>query len=153
MAETELHAALGDVRTRVAAIRDRLVDDEAKRSAVNIQAKTVEWQTAWAGFLRLAKSGEYEAAHDILTDKLMPALAALEKDAGHVAERQKIALAELAVAAGARAARSGRITWALLAVTLAINVITLVVVRRATGQLKGMSGHLTCAATTVWPLT
>jgi methyl-accepting chemotaxis protein len=95
------------------------------------------------------QGGNYEAAHSILTDRLIPAAGRLEKTADALIGEQRRFVENLEEDSRVQVARSRWVSAGLLLLSILVNATTLVVVARAVGRLYRMSGSLSGSASAV----
>jgi hypothetical protein len=134
--------ALATLQTQFAALRP-LVDAADERNALgNLERAAGAWSQHYHEYLEQAGSGHFEAAHQIVTDKMYPILADVQLNTVALAGQENMSL-EAADSGARRTVSTGR--WAaflVVGLSLAISIGVLLVVRHTIRVLREVTCEL-----------
>jgi methyl-accepting chemotaxis protein len=130
------HGALADTRTRIAAVRDVGVTQAEGAALDEVANRVNEWDSLYTEYLQRASKGDFEGAHEIITQKMYPTISEVDKLAATLKAGQKAALRQADSETASVIARS---RWTVISVILAgvvVSIVALLVLRRACRSLK-----------------
>jgi methyl-accepting chemotaxis protein/methyl-accepting chemotaxis protein-1 (serine sensor receptor) len=148
-AAADLRASLTALRGRIGSLKSALNTPAARTEAANMERAAEALESSWAAFLKDANGGNYEAAHAILNERLMPAAASTEKAADGLIAEQRRYVQQLDQAAKRQVQDSRWKAGVTVLVSLAVNAFTLLIVFRAIRRLFHISTDLAGSADAV----
>lgn len=117
-----------------------------QQALAGLQQAAAAWSTHYHDYLARAGAGQFEAAHQIVTDKMYPILADVERDAGLLADRERLSL-DAANADAHETVSHGRLAALfLLCLSAAIGLGVFFVIRNISRVLRGLTAELESGA-------
>ena len=134
-----------------------LVSSDAEQSALEgVDAKVGEWLGLYEKYLSLVWGKEFDAAHEIILEKIYPVTESLDKAGKQIVARQQEALAAASQEATARVSGARTAAFLLLGLSLAVGggvywIVrsTGLVLRRFAGELGQVTEEVAAAASQV----
>ncbi len=118
-----------------------LEDDEAQ-SAAAIEAGVSEWMRVYEDYLRMAAGKEFGKAHQLITDRVLPQLAHMEKVALGLEQHQSKLLQSAARDAQDRVVQSRRVAVVILGISIVCGLVVAVIVYRSSEFLRRIAAEL-----------
>lgn len=139
-------SAIARLEKQFETLRPLAATAEEQRALAGLQQAAAAWSTHYHEYLGLAGSGRYEAAHQIVTDKMYPILSVVEKNTGLLAEQERLAL-DAADREGHDTVAGGRmLALLLLGLSAAIGLGVFFVIRNISRVLRGLAQELEAGA-------
>ena len=139
-------SAIGKLEKQFDALRPLTASAEEQRALAGLQQASAGWNSRYHEYLALAGSGRFEAAHQIVTEKMYPILAVVEKNADLLAEQERSSLAEADREGRDAAARGRMIALLLFSLSAAIGLGVFFVIRNISRVLRGLTEELEAGA-------
>ncbi len=132
------HGALADTRSRIAAVRKVGVTDSERALLDAVEQRVNDWDSLYAEYLQRASKGDFEGAHEIITQKMYPTISEVDKLAATLKAGQQGALQRASGDSASAIARSRWTVISIIAAGLAIAIGVLLVLGRANRSLKNL---------------
>ncbi len=136
-AESEFTAAGAAVLGVVTELRPLSPTPASVKALNEIDAGVRDWVGLYRGYLQLADAS-FDRAHDILSGRMLPLLADIDKATSLLAEEQRRMNEKSSAEASRETARSRRTALALAVLSLVAIVCGVVVIRNAQGSLRAV---------------
>ncbi|NWF84940.1 MAG: hypothetical protein HXY18_14050 [Bryobacteraceae bacterium] len=142
-------AAAADLKSRIEELEALGVLDLA-----GLKDSLKAWKDGFGSYMELAgRSGSYEQAHDLITERVHPALLAGEKAAGAVSGRARRAMASARQSGSESARRSTVLLLCVAGAAAAACMLVFVLINRLTGQMTKVISRIRSSAAAVLSTT
>ena len=133
----KFRATADRVRQAIIDLRRQPLSDSSVAALKTIDAKLDSWTSQYQRFAAIAPS-DFDQAHTILVDQVLPALGDVQKASGAISAEQQRFFVDVGARTRQQTRRSVTVAMALLAVSLICSLAGLLVLRRGCGALLGI---------------
>jgi len=125
------------VQEHVQALSATQLTSAERAAAAAIQQSMQAWVSAYGEYLHFTQANQFDEAHTLATDKVLPAMQKASESAAHLAASQQKALDDAAQSSQQEIVRSRSITAIFVLLSLALVVGMAVLLSRLSSKLKG----------------
>jgi methyl-accepting chemotaxis protein len=137
--ERSVEAAFAAATRSTTELAALTAEPAGKEALQTIQRGLPEWQALNTDYLRLARQGNFAAAHAVVLERIYPLVAEVEKAALQVRESEVAAMAAARKNSSAEVLSAAWRASAVMAVSLLIAAAVLLLIRRTTRTLRRSS--------------
>jgi len=130
--------ALAQTRARIREVRNSGIDGSEGRSLDQVARRVDEWDALYAEYLQLASKDDFDGAHEIITQKMYPTVAEVDKLASSLKAQQQEDLLRAASEANAATSRSRWTVMSLILAGVCVSIVVLLGLRHSNGLLRAL---------------
>ena len=131
------HGALAATRGRIGAVRAVGVSESERAALDTVEQRVNEWESLYSEYLADASKGDFESAHEIITQKMYPTIAEVDKNVATLEKGQQTDLDQAGTASAAVISGS---RWTTIVLTLAGVVISAAVMLLMAQMCRSLKG-------------